>query len=293
MGLFSSKEKWMTEDEKKKNKAISSLKKAGWVELLNAASNAPLKEVADAAAVRLLGMIEDSDSPNHLGRDDLKTIAAKGREDIAVAACKKLIWYSEDDVYVATHTPYPTVAEYVVDKLDDKMFQTGLKEIVLSKTGHDSAKLLAVRRMQGRGAIEAVAQSDVTEELRKEAERKLKIIQEAEDPETSPGKLSELGHHEISAVRQAVAGNPSTPPAILKELIKEKRLSWISHAAAANPSTPPEALAQAYDEGGWGDSTTRFCLAGNPSTPKETLVVLANDEEKYIRDLVMENPNYR
>ena len=299
MSLFSKKEKWLTEDPKKASKAIASLNKAQWDELLRASSEAPVKEVADAAADILMTRIKaktDIKDPFYIGRDELKAIASRGREDIAIEACRRLIWYTEDDVFVANKTPYPAVAMFAVEKVAKKntIFEDDLMKIALSATGHDEAKIQAVKLMQQKKGLEEAEKSGPTKEIRDAASAKMAVIREAEDPETSPERLAELINNEpFFWVRYAVAGNPSTPSSVLEDLADDTTGNGgVRHAAAANPNTPPEVLARILKEGGWADETTRYCLAKNPSTPPDTLKELADDREEFIRDLAKKNPNY-
>lgn len=299
MPLFSKKEKWLTDDPKKAAKAIASLNKANWEELLRASSEAPVKEVADTAADILTARIKEGSGlkePHYIGRDELKVIALRGREDLAIEACKRLIWYTEDDVLVAKKTPYPAVAKFAVEKVAEQntIFEDDLTEIAISPTGHDEARLLAVKLMQNKKGLETAEESGATKEVRDAASVKMAVIREAEDPATSPERLAELIKKEpFYGVRVAVAENPSAPASVLENLAGDTtRGGGVRHAAAANPNTPPEALARTFREGGWADSTTRYCLAKNPSTPPDILKELADDEEAYIRDLARKNPNY-
>lgn len=177
MPLFSRKEKWMTGDPKKAARAIASLNKAKWDELLRASSEAPVKEVADAAAGILTVRINARtgiEDPFYIGRDELREIASRGREDIALEACKRLIWYQEDDVYVAKKTPYPAVAMAAVEKLakSDTIFEDDLKKIAISPEGHDEARLLAVKLMQKKNGLEAAEKDGPTKEVRDAASGK-------------------------------------------------------------------------------------------------------------------------
>ncbi len=299
MSLFSKKDKWMTDDPKKAVKAIASLDKANWDELLRASSEAPVKEVADAAAGILTARIKaktDAKDPLYLGHDELKAIASQGREDVAIEACKRLIWYTEDDVFVAKKTPHPAVAMFAVEKVAKKntLSEDDLLEIAISPMGHDEAKLQAVKLMEHKKYLEAVEKSNSTKEIRDVASAKMAVIREAEDPETSPERLAALINNKpFYWVRYAVAKNPSTPASVLEKLANDTTNdNGVRRAAASNPNTPPEVLARILKEGGWADETTRYCLAENPSTPPDILKKLADDSEEFIRDLVRKNPNY-
>ena len=298
MLFFSKKEKWLTDDPRKADKAIASLKKAGWEELLRASLEAPVKEVADAASGILMDRLknEPKDSP-FFDREALKAIAARGSKDIAIEALKRNMWHVEDEVYVAEKTPHPAVALQIVGELAKSkiLYDKELKMIAISPDGHDEARLLAVKNLESKKILEEVENKAPSEAVRNVASAKMALIREAEDPETSPKRLAELEKKEkISGVRNALAHNPSTPVPVLRELAKNvQKGSIIEYGLAANPSTPPEILADIFKTGGWLDDTTRYCLAGNPSTPQGTLKKLAADEEGYIRELAKKNPNYK
>ena len=59
---------------------------------------------------------------------------------------------------------------------------------------------------------------------------------------------------------------------------------------ARNPNTPAETLTiLAQDE----NSYVRWSVAGNPNTPSESLVILAQDKDDDVRRRVKINPNYK
>lgn len=142
----------------------------------------------------------------------------------------------------------------------------------------------------------------------------------AESPSTSPQILEKLAHIEDlrdgwsrSNIRCRVAENPSTPPATLNALSRDK--DWLVLCGVAiNPSSSHTILEMlSLDEGHyvresvaknpklnqsileklsrdtWSD--VRISVAKNPNTTAQVLATLAKDDDKDVRSNVALNPN--
>jgi len=96
-----------------------------------------------------------------------------------------------------------------------------------------------------------------------------------------PKLLALLASDTNRDVLVALASNPSTPPAVLKRLAKDKKLQY---SLAWNPSTPDDILGKLASN---SDEGVRMAVASNPSTPFGTMQRLAKDKKPYIREHAM------
>ena len=99
-------------------------------------------------------------------------------------------------------------------------------------------------------------------------------VLEAEDPETDPSRLTELGASGDKSVRSIVAGNPSTPVAVLVKLADDPWDS-VRNCVAVNPST----------------TYAQFKEAQSASTDAARLAELAASEDRYVRDAALVHPS--
>ena len=107
-----------------------------------------------------------------------------------------------------------------------------------------------------------------------------------------PTVLKQLAGDEELSIRGGIAGNPATPPEVLKLLASD---SLVCRTVAGNRNTPIEILKTlAADR----DPQIRYRVAGNPNTPPEILESLLNDynnsvneNNSLIFEAVAKNPN--
>ena len=78
--------------------------------------------------------------------------------------------------------------------------------------------------------------------------------------------------------QQAVAKNPSTPPAIL-ELMADIGATWILIEIAANPNTPESVLNKLASKKDKKDTPIRQAIAKNPKIPDALVEKLARDRD--------------
>jgi copper chaperone CopZ len=100
----------------------------------------------------------------------------------------------------------------------------------------------------------------------------------ATSPDLPPAVLTELARDPDDEVRQAVAGNPATPPGALADLAWQWPCRW---AVAANVATPEPLLAHVSSD--W-DPAVRAAVARNPGAPAEVLACLETDHHRAVRD---------
>jgi len=125
-----------------------------------------------------------------------------------------------------------------------------------------------------------------TSQLRLLAQGREFDVEEMEEFSTTPEGLA---LSEDVRTRERVAGDPSTPPEVLKQLARDE--DWgVRAAVAKNFNTPSSVLRQlAQDE----DVAVRLNVADNPNTPREVLQQLARDEDGDVQEAAQENLDYR
>ena len=87
--------------------------------------------------------------------------------------------------------------------------------------------------------------------------------------------------------RQALADDPTTSPALLRQLAGDS-LTWIKVSGASNPSTPEDVLC---DLAHTGDMLLRLMIAENPSTPSELLDELSLTDDPDILFALLPPPH--
>lgn len=95
-----------------------------------------------------------------------------------------------------------------------------------------------------------------------------------------------LDDAEFEAIRQQVASNPSTPPAVLAYLAKHGS-PRVLERVAENPRTLPQSLEQLAQANG---ANVRAAVADNANTPLDVLTMLATDPDVDVRYRIAENP---
>lgn len=106
----------------------------------------------------------------------------------------------------------------------------------------------------------------------------------ARSPELPIDALALLAKDREDGVRRAVAGNPATPPRLLRDLADD----WPCRlAVACNSGTPAPLLNRLARD--WNGEVRR-AVARNPSTPGRTLRRLADDADERVRHHAASNP---
>ena len=115
------------------------------------------------------------------------------------------------------------------------------------------------------------------------------LIKEAQNPQTSADRLTELATHAEAQVRRAVARNQGLDEASLVRLLDDQ--SWEVRAVAAhNPKTPKDkALAVVAQLVKSEDAAWRSLAARSPLTPVEDLEKLADDPDPDVRSSAAHN----
>lgn len=110
----------------------------------------------------------------------------------------------------------------------------------------------------------------------------------AENPNATETTLARLFLDEDLWTHVKIAGNPRTPPELLKWLTCWHRDYLVRRAGAGNPNTPPEALSKLNE-------SEPLCVllkaAENPNTPADSLERFSLNNEWQIRRAVAQNPS--
>lgn len=103
----------------------------------------------------------------------------------------------------------------------------------------------------------------------------------AYNPATPPEELARLVEEGDEWILQAVAGNPSAPVPLLRQLHHHPRRTWrLYHALARNPNFPADLLARMAAQ---QEASCRRSVCWNPAAPVELLVSLARDPDASVR----------
>ena len=107
------------------------------------------------------------------------------------------------------------------------------------------------------------------------------------DTTTSIAELRELAKDIDWQIRECVAKNRNTPPAVLIELSTDVDVP-VRHRVGNNPYTPREVLVTLARATEW---KVRLGVAGNKAISIELLRELIKDEDSFVREEAFENPN--
>lgn len=177
----------------------------------------------------------------------------------------------------------------------------------LGALGSDVRMLLETRPVDPGDVLHALAKTRVMSGALEydgpwlDARRKL-----AQQPWMPAEVLRSLAKQHYDGVREAVAGNESTPAEVLEDLC----LSEVAEVALANPNTPPDTLRMyawgrdqvkavaaianptvPVDLSDFATGGLRKAVAANPAASPELLTSLANDADTSVRCEVAKNPS--
>ena len=107
----------------------------------------------------------------------------------------------------------------------------------------------------------------------------------ARNTSTPPAILTKLANDSDAVVRQYVATNTNTPPAILTKLARDPAKS-VRRNVASNTRTPPTTLTKLSSD---SDELVRRYVADNSSTPPTILTKLSSDSDEAARQYVALN----
>jgi hypothetical protein len=100
----------------------------------------------------------------------------------------------------------------------------------------------------------------------------------AGDPRISEGCVEKLAHSADPLVRRRIAENPSTPLAILLELLNDDN-DDVRLGVSFNPLVQRPLLDELIHD---NSADVRYGLAENPTLPLDLIDVLAHDENPYV-----------
>ena len=111
----------------------------------------------------------------------------------------------------------------------------------------------------------------------------------ARNPHVSLEVLIKLSRDSDTMVKEAIAGNPSTPTDILNNFFEDSTsTNNIREQLAGNPSTPIDTLDRLSRD---PEVKVREQLAGNPNVSLEVLIELSKDSDEAVEAAIARNPS--